>query len=1097
MYSRIIFRFGRFLNLELQRHSTLNIQIVASGYRNSSAVTRSTSLYSNKYVSRRILLLGGDISVNPGPRTSPVCSSCGKAARVNQKRVICETCKDISHAKCMLSNFNYIKASQPQEWTCNKCIMSVLPFFGHDTNTLNTSNISIDDFSTDHEDQHLNNINTRKSNLSLLHLNTQSMASTFNELLLTVQKYEFDIATLSETWLKDNHLLLSHVSIPGYTQEFRNRDTIKGGGVGAYIKNNIKYRRRKDIENKHPELEHLWIEIQGKNKNSSMLLGTIYRSTRIIETQQWFTEMENMLSEITTSWNGLLVLCGDFNIDLLQPSLSITKQFMDLLYVFNLTQHINKATRTTRRSSTLIDLIISNCPQSIKYTDVLPCSIISDHDGPYALVDIRVQRFTPRFKYIRNEKHFDDKAFVEECSNLPFSVVFGIDDPNEKLEIFTNLLLQCLDKHAPRKRVKVTRPPAPWLMNDEIKKLQSQRDRLRHNAHALKSDNAWDKFRKIRNLLKKKIREAHKQFINKALSSKKSKKVWQVIYRILRPSPTPLRCDVDALNEFFTNTASRITGDSTTDSKQDLMDYINNISTNHDQHFNLRNVTYAEVLKELKLLRSDTSTGPDHLPAKFLKLVAEHIASPLTDIINSFIKTSDFPSAWKQARVTPIPKVDSPQENSDFRPISILPVLSKVYERLVHNQIVEHVENNHLLADKMSGFRKGHSTQTVLIGMRDDILRSMKRGEVSMMLLADFSKAFDTVKYKSVLTKLNALGFSKSFLEWSVNYLTGRVQFVQIDDRQSKSSEVNFGVPQGSIMGPLLFNLYVSDLSEILDSNCYQYADDTTIIQHSKPENLSTSADQMNSTIEKLQDYVEDSNLVLNPQKTKYALFSTKRLATVRKLGDVDLSIKIDEKPIERVSKTKLLGSYLHEHLTWEENVKEVAASCYRTLATLRKLKNVLPMNIRKTLVQTLVLSKLYYNSNVYHNLPEYLIKRLERVQKACAGFVFNRYANTKDVINLNWLPIKDHFEWVLLKTTHKAMYSNSWPQYLKLEKVNHSRNLRSRTAVQLSIPLIKHTFQDQAASVFNNLPPNIRNCTIPSQFNNLTFKFLMNRVNI
>ena len=199
-----------------------------------------------------------------------------------------------------------------------------------------------------------------------------------------------------------------------------------------------------------------------------MLLGTIYRSTRIMETQQWFTEMENMLSEITTSWNGLLVLCGDFNIDLLQPSLSITKQFMDLLYVFNLTQHINKATRTTRWSSTLIDLIISDCPQSIKYTDVLPCSIISDHNGPYALVDIRVQRFTPRFKYIRNEKHFDDKAFVEECSNLPLSVVFGIDDPNEKLEIFTNLLLQCLNKHAPRKRVKVTRPPAPWLMNDEI-----------------------------------------------------------------------------------------------------------------------------------------------------------------------------------------------------------------------------------------------------------------------------------------------------------------------------------------------------------------------------------------------------------------------------------------------------------------------------------------------------------------------------------------------------------------------------------------------------------------------------------------------------
>ena len=126
--------------------------------------------------------------------------------------------------------------------------------------------------------------------------------------------------SLSETWLKDNQLLLNHVSIPGYIHEFRNKDGIKGGGVGAYIKESIKYKRRKDIENKHPNLEHLWIEIGGKNKNSSLLLGTIYRSRRILDTQQWFLEMENMLSELTTSWNGLLVVLGDFNIDLLKPT---------------------------------------------------------------------------------------------------------------------------------------------------------------------------------------------------------------------------------------------------------------------------------------------------------------------------------------------------------------------------------------------------------------------------------------------------------------------------------------------------------------------------------------------------------------------------------------------------------------------------------------------------------------------------------------------------------------------------------------------------------------------------------------------------------
>jgi exonuclease III len=143
------------------------------------------------------------------------------------------------------------------------------------------------------------------------------MTSTFDDLLLVIRTYGFDIVTLSETWLKDNPQLLNHVSISGYGHEFRNREQIRGGGVGAYIKETVKYKRRKDIESKYPDLEHLWLEIQGRNKHSHLLLGTIYRSTRILDTQQWLEQMENMLLEITTSWDGLLILTGDININLL------------------------------------------------------------------------------------------------------------------------------------------------------------------------------------------------------------------------------------------------------------------------------------------------------------------------------------------------------------------------------------------------------------------------------------------------------------------------------------------------------------------------------------------------------------------------------------------------------------------------------------------------------------------------------------------------------------------------------------------------------------------------------------------------------------
>ena len=181
--------------------------------------------------------------------------------------------------------------------------------------------------------------------------------------------------------------------------------------------------------------------------------------------------MEDLLTDLTTSWNGLLILTGDFNIDLFQPNAELTKQYLDPLEMFNLSQHVKEATRTTPISRTLIDHIISNNPKRETHTGVLPCSNISDHDGPYACLNIHADRFVPRFKILRSERNFAIERYIRDFEQPPFSIIYCFYDPNDKLDIFNTLIIECIENHAPLKRMKITRPPAPWLHQDEIRSL--------------------------------------------------------------------------------------------------------------------------------------------------------------------------------------------------------------------------------------------------------------------------------------------------------------------------------------------------------------------------------------------------------------------------------------------------------------------------------------------------------------------------------------------------------------------------------------------------------------------------------------------------
>ena len=344
------------------------------------------------------------------------------------------------------------------------------------------------------------------------------------------------------------------------------------------------------------------------------------------------------------------------------------------------------------------------------------------------------------------------------------------------------------------------------------------------------------------------------------------------------------------------------------------------------------------------------------------------------------------------------------------------------------------------------------------------------------MVCAEYSKAFDTVPFKAVFAKLHEMGFSKSFLLWVLSYLSERRQLVQKDDNLSEFACVELGVPQGSILGLVLFNLYVADLHKELDCPCYQYADETNFFLYAKVADLGTCVNDMNRAIPQLGKYSSDSNLALNECNTKWMLLFTKQMARVHSVQTASVNISCNGESLERVTRTKLLDVHMHEHLTWDIYINELVTSCYGALAVLKKLRSLAPFRMKKQLDESLILSKLDYAGTVFYLLPLCQLKRLERVENLCAGYVLGRYARQADSLQLGWLPLIERRSYQLLQCVFKALCFDYWPSYLRLRQYIPARDLRSSCEVTLKVSIESGTFLDSSAAMFN--ASYLRNCT-------------------
>ena len=376
-------------------------------------------------------------------------------------------------------------------------------------------------------------------------------------------------------------------------------------------------------------------------------------------------------------------------------------------------------------------------------------------------------------------------------------------------------------------------------------------------------------------------------------------------------------------------------------------------------------------------------------------------------------------------------------------------------------QIVDFIDQNNIYKATISGFRKHHSTETLLMKIRDEVVAAMNKGEVTLATFLDYSKAFDTVDYKTLLCKLRRLGFSYEACILMLSYLSERKQFVQIDEKKSEEESVVFGVPQGSVLGPILFNLYTTDLQEhIKGGKTNQYADDTTNCDHCKPARLPMLLDELTPRFDEMKSWSKKNNLAFNETKTKLMVLSTSRMAHLHNLNDHSNStfnFQHDGKPIERVLCYKLLGVQLDQHLNWEDNVKKICQSIYSRLYVLRYLRRTATFRIRKQLAESLLLSRLHYCASLFWNLSQFQLQKFDRLKRRICSFVTLKFSTTKDFINLGWLPMEKEIEFNVMKLAHKSMYNENFPSYLKgFENHQAGRETRQQQKLDTNLKVIQ-----------------------------------------
>ncbi len=547
---------------------------------------------------------------------------------------------------------------------------------------------------------------------------------------------------------------------------------------------------------------------------------------------------------------------------------------------------------------------------------------------------------------------------------------------------------------------------------------------------------------------------------------------------------TDLKSIVEDFNNYFTS-VGKITAATALDlaNKNNIVlsdPMLNSEIYPTDQQFNFEPVTCSEIRRIIMAMPRNKSPGPDKISMFVIKDCLPVILGPLTNLINSSLTLGEFPDKWKLSEVIPLHKEGDQEIPSNNRPLSLLEVLSKVCERVALDQFSSYITENQRLSPHQNGNRKHHSTETLNIFIIYKMLEAMDKKHVTALILLDLSKAFDSINHTILLHKLKCVGASPLAIQWFESYLSDRSQYVRIGSTVSSTSALTHGVPQGSILSPFLFGIYVNDLPAVtVSSDLDSYVDDSKLHLAFLVDDVQQSIAKLEKDLYKTAKWCLEHQLLINPDKTKFILVGTRSM-----LQNLPTQINLKFLGKTPVSVAKDLGMHLDLHLSYEDHISKLSSTCINKLCQISRVKESFDKKTLLLLIEALVINKLLYSSSMWANTSSKNLKKLQTVQNFACRIItgIKKFDHvTSGLQELNWLSIENLLIYKDTIMAYKCL-NNFAPSYLanKFTKRYDIHNCQTRNNHCLNIPSFKttagqRTFHYRAVKIWNDIDDELK----------------------